>query len=62
MTKDSYDDIADAVAEVARLAAQMDDPNRNILGTTRDQLDAAKRRLGDLMQRRIADVMRKAPR
>ena len=46
---DHYDAVADAVAEVARLAAQMDDPKRNILGVTRDQLDAAKRKLAALL-------------
>jgi hypothetical protein len=49
--RDLYDGIADAVADVARLAAQADDPKRNILGVTSDQRDAAKLKLAALMRR-----------
>jgi hypothetical protein len=47
---DLYDAAADAVADVARLAAQQDDPKRNLLGVTSDQLDRAKRRLAELLR------------
>jgi hypothetical protein len=47
---DLYDAVADMIAEVARLAAQADDPNRNVLGVTRDQLDRAKRTLAELLR------------
>jgi hypothetical protein len=47
---DIYDEIADAVAEVARLAAQADDPKRNLLRITGERLDRAKRKLAELMR------------
>jgi hypothetical protein len=47
---DPYDAIAAAVADVARLAAQCDDPKRRILGVTSSQLDAAKRELAALLR------------
>jgi hypothetical protein len=47
---DLYDEIAAAVAEVAILAVQVDDPHRNMLGVTRKRLDHAKRKLAELMR------------
>jgi hypothetical protein len=47
---DLFDEIADAVAEVARLAALADDPHRNMLGVTKPQLDRAKRNLAELIR------------
>jgi hypothetical protein len=43
-------DIADTVAEVARLAAQLDDPTRNVLGVTSDRLDVVKARLAQQLR------------
>jgi hypothetical protein len=47
---DCYDAISDAVADVARLAAQVENPTRNILGVTIGRLDTAKRKLAELMR------------
>jgi hypothetical protein len=47
---DIYDEIAAAVAEVAQLAVEADDPKRNVLGVTRERLDHAKHKLAELMR------------
>ena len=47
VVRDQYTLLANQIAEVARLAAQVDDRNRNILGVTQDALDRAKIRLAD---------------
>lgn len=48
---DIYDEIAGAIAEVAALAAELDDPKRNIIGITADRLAYTKIMLAGLMRR-----------